>query len=432
MKHRTLIVLLALALIPLAASTAAATRGEPQQYALADGDWFGISVAVGAFDAEEDDFYVFWGGKVGGGFEFTVTGDTASGMWQFVGEGLQIIQGESQGQPIEVLAQLTYGGGGAVSGSATTLILNGSTTTTGTIEATAGGSSLTIPHEGDPEPLPTLSMPVFEFCDEAYGDWEVVVVEEFEEAGFAQTGQLFGPVRGVFVATRDREAGFSELAAQVLADAGYAPNEQFVTADIEMPEVLLMRRTLMDDIADLLGRFPDWTFESVAFTIDQANAVLNELRNLSECEQLAIGADNVQRWMNEITFLVNQLVAGLVELNLLSGGIYIDPPAGDGLNTLRGPAPTLGSVPWVLLVHLAGRVGVIGPGAIDTESAAATEAALRESGEAMLAVNLGADGLLERNEHTLRILATGAAMGWTFEVDGETIDPASALAELTG
>ena len=211
------------------------------------------------------------------------------------------------------------------------------------------------------------------------------------------------------------EGGFSGNAAAILANAGYSPSEKLVTSAPETPAVLGQIYAMIAELTSLVERFPDWTYAEVASTIERVNALLNRLKNLGECEVLLLGEANVETWIDLLTLSVRRLIFGLTELNLFA-------PLGD-VQFLRGPEFEARSDSWQMLVHLAARTGVIGAGAVDEDLARDAEGILRTTGGQILEMNIGSDGQLVANDHTVRVLTTGAAMGWTFEVNGLDVDP---------
>jgi len=417
MSRHLVAILLVGGLVASMSTLPAAAQVESETYSLADGEWRGIAVATGGFEAIGPEVDVFWEGILGGGFRFTVSGDSVSGTWNLLGGALQSVVGVG----FEAIGPLEYSGGGSVSGTDTQLVLDGNATTVGTVTAEYAGNSVTVAINNT-NPLPTLRMDVYEQCGEAYGAWDATVVAEFEAEGFQQAETL----KGVFVGFQS-ETGVSEMGAAVLAEAGYQLDPQYVDETLDLPEVLALMSSVTTEIAQLLGSFPDWTYAEVADTIGRANTALNALRNLNDCELAAIGSGNVETWVTVLTILVQRLVLNLVDLNLFSG-----PLVQSFRNQADQADQDYNSDAWQMLVQMALGSGAMGSGAVDLEAAAATEDVLRKAGAEILAANIDSDGSLSATAAVTRVLATGAAMNWTFSVDGQDLDPRQAFADLAG
>ncbi len=130
----------------------------------------------------------------------------------------------------------------------------------------------------------------------------------------------------------------------------------------------------------------------------RTEAFLAELRNLTECDERLFGEDNVEVFLDGLTFVLQGLIIG-------------------------SPASAYSSHDFQNLVHIAVRNGALGPGAPNPAQAVNAETALIHAGEAILEANLDpADNRIFVNDDTTRVMATGAAMGWAFTVGGNTYD----------
>lgn len=381
--------------------------------------------AYGAAAVEREGVSVLWRGKILAGFRFTVDeSGFADGDWGMTGFGTQ----EVEFSGVAATAELDYSGGGTIEGSDTTLVAFGDATTTGVVQPFGQSINTTAP-------IPALFIDIDVFCNEMWGDWALTVEQAFEDSGFSG-GDAATSFDGVMIG-HVRYEGFSDEAIEVLTENGftldmvnswagdYAIAErvefELVTIEAHFAAVSAAAQRLEDE-------YPNWSGPDAYAVVDQIHTLLNVLRNLSGCTQRILGEDQIERWTDSLHRLLRRLIAKLVDLELYPGR----PPRGQGFANPGvapepEPDPVQATLAYAQLVDFATRSAVIGAGALDPDDAAVAEQELIDAGSRLLA---GLDGAGGSDDDRRRVLAIGALMGWTFDVDGELVDAAGALAEL--
>ncbi|MDX1691083.1 MAG: hypothetical protein R3290_08690 [Acidimicrobiia bacterium] len=388
--RRTGTALLVLVLLLGAAVVPGASAQEDADQGLSIGDWEGSAEASGVAVIEAlPGVPLEWRGTVPAEFRFAVLDDPGEvvGEWRHGGEATYTLSGTIEGRNIEAVGDLTFDGSGPVSGTNSRLVLDGSTHTTGTARVTAGGREVSYPVDNT-TPIPTLEVDVrATTCNEAYGDWAFAIEQEFEEQGFRVDFD------GFFMAFRETEE-INENMSELLEAA---------RGEGELPEtqspLLQMSAELLQEYNAFTDQYPNWQTDQVLDLLDRTERLLNLLRNLDECEQRLFGPDNVEIFVNGLTFVIQNLAIGA-----------------SGLDGLTGAA-------WQHLVHVAARSGALGPGAPNPAEALEAEFALQEAAEEILARNADPeDGLPLVNDETKVVMATAAAMGWELTVNGHVFD----------
>lgn len=360
------------------------------------GPWWASASAYGTATATGEGVTVTWTGRIPAQFEFDILeSGSAVGTWDHTGDGVQEVS--SADIDGTVIGTLTYTGGGAVSGDNRMLVLNGSSRTVGSVVVSAQGQSLGFPVDNE-STIPTLYVEITATtCDEAYGEWAYAVEAAFEDEGFTVSldGYWVGFRGSDFVA--DDVEGLLDAAGMSGPDAD----------PIESQSPLLgASAALLREYNQFVDRFPNWSTGDVIDMMERAELLLNGLRNLSDCDKRLFGEENVETFLNGLTFLIQNLIIG-----------------GAGLEGLPSDA-------WQHLTHIAARSGVLGPGADNPAAAVAAEQALIDAGEAILEANIDPeDGLIFINDDTHRVMGTGAAMGWSYHVAGTTYDARATYGE---
>ncbi|HUG48043.1 MAG TPA: hypothetical protein VMP67_06485 [Candidatus Limnocylindria bacterium] len=322
-----------LALI-VATGPAGSRAAEPPDQGLAAGPWWAAGSARGSGTASEGPVDLLWTLRVPAQFEFDVSGSGGvRGTWEHQGEG--VMHGEGAGVTGEVRGEFAYIGSGSVSGTNRRLVLTGSTKTTGMFNIEGQGHTQQYP-VNNTSAIPTLYLNVAAvICDEAYGDWAYTIEVALAEQGFNTS------VSGWWKGWRETEGvrnSAEELRRLATETGAGAPGIESESPLIELAANVIRR---YNELADGLR---EATIEQVFSVMSDAENVLNMLRNLSECDEQLIGEDNVEKYINAMTFIIQGLVIG---------GQDLDPE----------------SYEWQLMVQIAARSGAIGAGAIDPAAA---------------------------------------------------------------
>jgi len=354
---------------------------------LATGPWTASGIASGSATASVGAMEIVFNVDIPADFTFDIHSDgSADGTWEHGGSGTFTGTGE-QGT---VHGDLRYSGSGAVGGTNRELLLTGTSRTVGTVRAGGAGQTMAFPVDNT-SPIPTLRMRVTaESCDEAYGEWAYTVEQAFEDEGFSAT------IGGHWLGFRESEAikDHAEELFRLSTQTGSGAPPVSSESPLLATAANVIRR--YNELADgLRAASLDEVFDILA----DSDAVVNTLRNLSDCEVELLGAANVETYLNGLTFVIQGLIAG-------------------GLDVFE-----VTSADWQLMVQVAARTGAIGAGAVDPAAAAQAEQALIDEGSAILAEHyLPERDTFEQTDDSVRVLATGAAMGWTYEVAGEPVN----------
>ncbi len=409
----------------LIAWATAVTAGAPSPDDSARGkEWIAMASAYGDAIATQDGGTVEWSGAILAGFNFTVDeAGLAAGEWVLAGSGTQTVSVPG----VEAVGDLNYEGGGVIGGDESVLVATGSATTTGVVQPIGLEVNNT-------SPIPPLGIDVDVFCNEMWGTWDVTVGDAFEDEGFdtAMDGTFVGHVRF---------EGFSDEALDELTNHGFSMDtlnqwsgDYSLVERVEFEVVTLQAHVAALAAASerLVATYPDWSGPDAYAVVDQIHILLNVLRNLSGCTRAVLGEDTIELWTDSLHGAVRRVIAKLVDLNLFPGAPA--GPQGFDRPAVRGAPPPaeqldLGqaTLAFQQLVDFALRSAVIGAGALDPAQADEAERALVGHGSQLLdALELGGG----TDDDRRRVLFVGALMGWEFDVGGESIDPASALAEL--
>ena len=390
-----------------------------------------MGAAYGAAGVEQSGVTVVWRGSLLSGFLFTVDdGGLVAGDWRLSGVGTQ----EVSIQGITAIGDLTYSGGGTLGGDENVLVATGSAQTTGVV--LPFGQRIDNTSAVGP-----LAIAVEVYCGEMWGTWELTVESAFEDAGFSGAdaatrfeGSLAGHVR---------YEGFSDEALEVLTEAGFsaATLDQWSgdyslaeRVELELVTVQAHLAAVSSALERLNDTYPNWTGPDAYAVVDQIHALLNVLRNLSDCARGALGEGEVERWTDGLNQGLERLIFKLVDLELYPGRPPRPQPFASAAPT-AAPAdedeavldPAQATLAYLQLVDFATRSAVIGAGALDPAAAADAEQALVDAGGRLLT---DLDEVGGTDDDRRRLLLAGALMGWHFDVDGVSVDAAAALAEM--
>ncbi len=348
------------------------------------GPWWGSGQASGGGRLRQGDTTVDWQGELLVEMEYDVkdAGDgvrEVSGTWDH--NGSAVIDLTSAGNELEI--DVEFDGSGPLTGTGREIDASGTVATRGTLSS-SGGPSIPV---RTTDPI-SFRMDVGSLiCDEAYGEWVRSVEMEFRDIGY-QTIDF----DGFWLAFRQTEGTQEEIAK--LADTFLGPAEG--VAVTRSPMLNLAAQTVRE-FNDFVDEFPDWDVDRVMDMLARAEELLAQLRNLSECDLKLFGADNVEVFVNGLTFAIQQLAIGLAGI--------------DGVS----------SEDVVNMSQAATRTGATGPGSSDPVEAAKAEEALKKASEEILRDNTDpADNEVFVNEDTKRVMANAAAMDWELEVGGRT------------
>jgi hypothetical protein len=397
---------IAILAIGLAASVPEAHAVEVPDGGLATGPWIASGWADGVAFISESGLDLQMTVNIPAEWDFYVDADgVVRGTWTHQGEAV-IVGTTRDGQ---MRGDMNHSGSGSVGGTNKELTLDGTSRTTGVVTFSTGG--LTFPVDNS-HPIPSLRMAVEStFCDEAHGSWAYTVETALEEGGW--TSEIGGFWRGI-----RKSEGFDEHAEEVrqLALERGADRSRVETHDWLLYIIAYVIRQANDISGLVLTADPDYGFplDELFEVIEDAEWALNTLRNLSDCDMELLGEDNVEQYINDMTLSIQVLI---------SSGTYLD-------DTRPGQ--------WQQLVQIAARTGAIGAGSAVPAGAARAEQELVDYGSAVLTAYYEPDargpglGSIPQNEDTQRVIATGVAMGWTFEVDGIDLDAGQLWLELYG
>lgn len=377
----------------------------PSGVGLVAGPWSGFGEASGRAAATERGVTVSWDGSIPAQFEFTISTDSdedpgeAFGTWQH--QGSAVMQLASGQLPGPVTASLDFVGGGDVGGRGEVLTLTGNARTTGVVTIAAGKRNFTSTVDNPSQP-PTLTLQVVAAsCNQAFGEWAYTVEHAFEGEGFTATFD------GFWVASRNVEVIDEQLKQVLDVIAGVLDIPEGVNVPNEFTR--MSAQTLYTYNA-LVDTFPaGWTIDSVLELLATAEMLANTWRNLTGCARELFGATNVETFISGLTLVVQGLIIG-----------------GSQLEGLTSQA-------WTQLAHAGARSGAFGAGAENPSQAVAAEQALIDAGERILEANVDpADGQIFVNDDTVRVMTTGAAMGWEYTVNGQVYDAQGSYELLFG
>jgi hypothetical protein len=385
-----------------------------------EGRWFAYAVADGQAAGGNADVDVVWDGNLRAKLQFDVdaSGALTRGAWELSGYAYQDVY---IGNLYHVVGDLTYTGGGTATGTISALSLDGSARTRGTVDiadGAAGPAASVFPLTVDnTDPLPTLTVRPQRICDELIGGWEYPV-----NAAFADAGSTELAIKGRFIGVREGN-GVSE---QAIAEF----RELFVILDVPVDEssdtdAFVALRNLMvvaiDQYDELMDSYPAWNGDQVYATVDLMHTIIYELRNLSECRRAFFQEGQIEEFIDGFTGAIQDLTDALLLASYLPG-------VPQGFATR--PDTPIDPITHRLLTEVAVNGGAIGAGAVDHEAADALEDALIELGSKMLTAARARGDRSSPTDDEIRVLTTGAIMGWTYTVDGTEIDAREAMAEL--
>jgi hypothetical protein len=377
--------------------TVRAQGGGPTS-SLLPGEWTASATAAGAAGGSPGGMNYVWNGEVNAFFLISVPAEgVANGTWSHNGTSDVLITGSLGGESVTVDAEYDFfGSGGTVTGTPAELILLGENQNIGTMEMTTSAGTRTAPISST-NALPQMTVDIIHAnCDEAFGTWAWTIEQVFE--GVRLSADLVGVFWGARVAP-----GLQEQIQELNPPVSQAEE---IPEDFQGP--LHTRINLyLAETEVLLATFPAWNMDEVMEALTEAERLLNELRNLSPCEERQLGEGAAAQYSSALTFLVQQLIGRIGEAEKLSGK-----------NLLQ-------------ILEVSARVGATGPGAPNPEAAASAEAALHQAAEGILEANVdGEGGKLKANQDTIQVMLAGLIKGWTYSVDGREVNPAEALPEL--
>lgn len=349
--------------------SAAATPDEPTQgNELPDGPWTGSLTAAGTDTWSDSGASGHVRISSRGNLNFVVVDGTLSGTWSSTGTNVWEV-GEASAASVEVTGLSTVVGAGSLTGGRTDFSATGTTSQEGELLITHSAGSVTR-----------------EIANENRLSFALRVVS-------ADCDVAHGVLSGSFV-----EGTFSAIRTSLLEPLSAEEAAVYV-----------------DGIGEWVERFNGFLiaggigWSELVTLLQDAEAILNELNNLSGCDVGLLGEGRVEQWQTVITRGVGEMIAAAATKPL--------------------------SVDQVRMLVSAGlRVGAIGSGSIDPVSGAAAETALQGRLEGVLADNLGSGDVCPRGgtclavtEDTFTALMIASNMGWDLEIGGERRDPDALL-----
>jgi hypothetical protein len=363
--------LLALAVAVLAVSTAlpAWAQTDPSEVSgneMADGPWTGSFTAAGVETRSEGTVTATVTIEDSGTFSFTVAGGATSGTWSSTGTN---VWHTDPGQPARLTGTSNLTSSGSLAGGRTNLTGTGTTSQSGTLVIESSGQVITRPISSNTSL--TFSMTVTgASCEAAHG----VLSGSF--------------ISGTFTAIN----GASFDGDQTQAESGAR-----IEGMVEFLDRYSSYRDRMawhDELRDAPEEFPRGEFMDL---LAEAEAVLNELRNASNCLTMQVGSDVLERWDTAITRSVAEMITDAARYPLSSA--MVRSLASAGLRT-----------------------GAIGSGARNQAQAAATEEDLRSRVETIVNEHVEVTdecptGCLRSSSELTTAMAVMGQMRWSVDVE---------------
>lgn len=328
-------------LVSLAPTAAAGPTGFDEQ---SGGRYNGWAVAAGTTEAPAGTGRVVMTGNFMAEMWFTVpipSGPT-TGTWDLLGDSSMTLGGFRANS---VSAIMTHQASGEIEGNRQQLnlgIATISTSGTATLDRGIGQPPLVVPLSAS-ESVGPFEMTVSHIlCDDVSGEWVLSWNTELSDASFTPT------FRGSWSARRLPMDDASEGRLSAL-----------------MPKLEQLNQEVTKALQDgsMINGTPILPFDVLWGLIKESVALINELNNLSLCDQALLGPDQVQRYINALTANLTTLVQVLLD-NL----------------RLADDASLTGEALMELATMLAG-IGGIGEGAVRDEVARQAEDALQAEAE---------------------------------------------------
>ncbi len=368
------------------------------QPGLTPGEWTATANASGVAAGSPGDMSYVWTGGVEALFQISVpTEGVATGTWAHNGSSDVVINGSLGGDPVTINAVYNFlGSEGTVTGTNRELQLLGNSQSIGSMDMTVAGQTHTAPINST-DPLPMMNVDIIHAtCQEAYGNWAWTVEQVFQ--GVRLSADLVGVFWG-FKTSPGLEEQIEGLSPPVSESGDLPENLQgplYTQINLYMAETEVM-----------LSSWPAWNMDEVMQALTEAERLLNELRNLTPCEERFLDEGAIEEYSSALTFLVQQLVSRIAEEEDLRGKDILQ------------------------ILEVSTRVGATGSGAPNPGAAAAAENSLRQAAEGVLEANLdGETGELKANQDTIQIMLAGVINGWTYTAGEQEYIPAEALPEL--
>jgi len=313
-----------LAIVIATVSVAAAQSGFDE---MAGGHYVGTATAAGTTKADEGGITV----SIGGGFTLSldfivpIPAGPTSGTWNLSGDTIWTMTSDQ----ISAVGPVHHGSQGAVTGDRQGLILGTpSISSRGTMIATSDAGSQTVAVDAL-DMLQTLELKAaLQLCDVVTGDWIVSWNSQLSGASFSPT------FRGDWTARRFQ------------LDDPNLPADDFLPRVTEMSQTV---RALLASPSEVDG-VQVLPLDVLWSVIEQLVSLVNELNNLSACDQALLGPNQVQQYINDLTASLTTLVT-----------LYLD-------NLRLNDAVTSGEALLELATMLAS-VGGVGEGAVRQEAA---------------------------------------------------------------
>ena len=397
---------------------------DPSPAELTDGRWVGSAVIVGPATIPGDGFTFTWDGRQDLVFLIDVEDGVVGGEVRIDGNSTTALESEvlgpGRGTHVET-------GSGTLEGSAGEFTVTGEVTDRS--EFTAAGNTFS----GVDTTEVTVDIEiVYADCTEAYGTFIEQVNAVAAAGGFTRT------LSGDFVATREVDAVDAAIEAwKEASEPGISQGER-VEFDFDADTFGKVPPALaryLQGISDLAADFNVWAqrmndaeewlytlwFEAEPL-IDAMERLVNELRNLSECDR-----DLLEQFAPRYLTWPANTIERLVDVFALASEVA----------DKNEPIP-----PGRLIAKLAlaaTRAGILGRSGNEAKLQGVTEASLEVESRRLDGQDRDDGGTcfrgspcLPSNPDTIAGLQLGAQMGWDFQIGEVTVDPVSVLARVNG
>ena len=263
--------------------------GSQQVEELTLGDWIGGAEAWGTSQVAAPEGSIVWEAYITSRFRFTVTQSSVEGTFDLQSRGLRgpTMTMQFSGPNGDFFADwnIDSGAGGVIDGDRSLLVFaSNPITTSGVLRA----QGIEVPVNGEPGTVTINNTIEYLACDHAIGNWDISVTQQIENAGWTPSWQ------GYWAATplpsEDQESTLDDL----------------IDGMGELFQEYAAFESTLGFGEDFDPDAVDWNV--LLDLVERATALFNELHNLSECDEEAIGSDAIQEWSTALAGVIGNLV----------------------------------------------------------------------------------------------------------------------------